>query len=247
MKISNEAKVGILITIVLAILFGLTWKSGNYRVSQKSYMITVVFKNVDGVELNSPVMLNGFEIGRVRKLEVAYGDDPHVQLTLWLKGEIKIPKGSKAMVKNMGFMGEKYIGLIMPSGNQGYLAPGETIVGENPASFENIMQEGEAIAKNVKEISQQLNERLRINSAAFDDVVGNMRITMKNVASLSTTINERFDVNKLAVDEMVGNLNSTTRNLEEMSCDLKANPWKLLYKPKKECSQCLKAKVNPKP
>ena len=235
MKINNETKVGILVVTVLATLFVLTWKAGNFRFAQSSYQMVVTFKNIDGVALNSPVMLNGFEVGRVVHIQVAYGDNPHVQITLWLKGETKIPRGTKAWVKNMGFMGEKYIGLVMSGNAQGYLKPGEVIAGEEPSSLENIMQEGEKIAVNIKEITQQMNDRLKVNSAGIDDVVSNMRTTMKNIASISANVNERLEANKGTVDEAVGHLNASSRNLEELSCDLKANPWKLLYKPKKEC------------
>ena len=235
MKINNETKIGIFVVVVGFILFMLTWKAGNFRFSQQSYTITVTFKNIDGVALNSPVMLNGFEVGRVRDIHVVYGEAPHVELTLWLKGDTRIPRGTTALVKNMGFMGEKYIGLIMNSTDAGYLKPYDVIAGKEPASFENILQEGEKIAVNIRSISEQLDERLKVNSAAIDDIVASFRATLKNVATVSSNINERIDVNKRLVDEMIGHLTISSRNLEEMSCDLKENPWKLLYKPKNSC------------
>jgi phospholipid/cholesterol/gamma-HCH transport system substrate-binding protein len=233
MKINNETKIGILVVITLVILSVLSWKAGNFQLIVKGYELKVHFKNVDGVELNSPVNLNGFEIGRVQTIKILKDADSNIELSLWIKGDVQINKDVKALIKNMGFMGEKYIGLMTGNGQEGYLPPGSIIVGQEPANFEEMLTQGGEIAKNVKEISQQINERLKVNSQAIDAVVGNMNITMKNFASISTNVNERLEVNKLLLDNIVKNLDTTSVNLEEMSLDLKENPWKLLYKPKR--------------
>lgn len=234
MRINNETKVGILIAVVLSMLAVLTVRAGDFHFKERGYDIKVHFVNVDGIELNSPVTLNGLEIGRVKDIHIVYGRVPKVELTLWIKQDIKIFKGVEAHVKNLGFMGEKYIGLVMTSeAGGGHLAPGEVITGTEQASFEKILKQGENIAANIEGISANLNERLKVNAQAVDDVLADMRATMKNVHTISDNINERFAANQHLVDEMLGHANSTTKNLEELSYDLKENPWKLLYKPKK--------------
>jgi len=234
MRINNETKVGILIAGVLFFLTVLTVRAGDFHFKERGYDIKVHFVNVDGIALNSPVTLNGLEIGRVKDIHIVYGPAPKVELTLWIKQDIKILKGVEAHVKNLGFMGEKYIGLVMTDEISGEpLAPGDVIAGTEQASFEKILQKGERIAANIEGISANLNERLKVNAQAIDEVLADMRATMKNVHSVSDNINERFAVNQHLVDEMIGHANSTTKNLEELSFDLKSNPWKLLYKPKK--------------
>ena len=230
---NNETKVGILIVIVLVILFSLTVRAGDFHLSQQGYTVRVRFQNIDGVELNSPVMLNGLEVGRVTDIRIDYGAVPKLELTLWVKDGVKIARGVKAMVKNMGFMGEKYVGLVMQQGEQGFLSPGESIEGLEPASFENILREGEDIATNIRDITENINERLRINAEAIDGVIADMRKTMGDIATVSGNIEERFSVNEHLVDEMMLNIRDSSKNLEELSYDLKENPWKLLYRPKK--------------
>ncbi len=234
MTINNETKVGILIVIALAILGYITVNVGDFHITEKGYELKVHFMNIDGIDLNSPVTLNGLEIGRVKDIRIIYGEKPKVELTLWIKDEIKVLRGVQAHVKNLGFMGEKYVGLTMTEESQGYLSPGEVVAGIEPTSFENLLKQGEVIATNIKEISGNINERLKVNSQAIDDVISDMRSTMKNVNAISENINERFAVNEHLVDEMMLHANKTTQNLEELSYDLKENPWKLLYKSKKE-------------
>ena len=108
MKLSNEAKIGILVTAVLVILGFLTWKIGNYSFVPNGYMIKIRFQDVQGLAKNAPVTLNGFEQGRVSNVQILFdGEIPEVELTLWLKSEAKISADAQAYVRMMGFMGEK--------------------------------------------------------------------------------------------------------------------------------------------
>jgi len=233
MKISNEAKIGVLVVIVLAILGALTWKAGNFDFNPKGYELKARFHNIEGVELNSPVTVNGFEVGRVTDIKIVYGEKTFVELTLWLDQEAKIHKGAVALVKQMGFLGEKYIGLTTGNDSEPFLMSGAMIEGKEPANMERMLAQGEDIAKNLKEISEQVNERLKVNSEAIDSIFADLKTSMSNIASISGNVKERLDVNKATIDEIVMHLNATSENLEEMSADLKINPWKLMYKPRK--------------
>ncbi|MCK5579930.1 MAG: MCE family protein [Candidatus Omnitrophica bacterium] len=255
MKINNETKIGILVVVVAVILFSMTWKAGDFQFSKEGYMIKVHFKNSDGVELNAPVTLNGLEVGRVEDIRILYGAETKVELTLCLGANAKVHRGAKAYVKNMGFLGEKYIGIITGDEQQGYFANGEIIQGQEPTSIENILQKGNVIAENLQEISEEgkvlavnlreiaegINERVKVNSSVVDATLRDLGSTMENLASISGNIDKRLDVNKRLVDDFVEqmneagkNLNESSQNLSEMSSDLKENPWKLLYRPKKK-------------
>lgn len=229
---NNETKIGILVVFVLALLIVITVRAGDFHLAQQGYTIKVLFQNIDGVELNSPVMLNGLEVGRVTGIEIHYGEVPKMELTLWIKDGVKVSRGVQALVKNMGFMGEKYVGLVMSQGKQGFLKQGDIVAGTEPASFENILREGEDIATHLKEISANINERIKVNSEAIDSVIADLDKTMTNIASVSENIEKRFNVNDHLIDEMMINVRNSSQNLEELSYDLKENPWKLLYRPK---------------
>lgn len=234
MKLTNETKIGVLVAGVLVVLAVLTWKTGNYSFIPNGYEIKIRFLDVQGLAKNAPVTLNGFEEGRVQGVKIIYGDVPEVELTLWLKAEAKIFKNAKAHIRMMGFMGEKYVAIEMHDNKEGFLPPGSVIQGQEPSSFEKLMDEGQVIAKNLREISQEIDEHLAKNKDAIDDIIADLRVTSKNLRFITTNVNDRLANNSKLIDEMVGNLDSTSKNLDEMSYDLKVNPWKLLYKPSRE-------------
>ncbi len=239
MKFTNEAKIGLLVTIVIVILSVLTWKTGNYSFVPDGYMIKARFSDVQGLSKNAPVTLNGLEEGRVENVKVIYADIPQIELTLWLKSEAKIPKNAKASIRTMGFMGEKYVAIEMKDSKSGFLNSGDVILGEEPASMEKLLAEGSAMAKNLSVISEEIKSHLQNHRTDIDEMITDLHGMSKNLNSITTNVNERLAVNSKHIDDMIESLDSASTNLEEMSYDLKINPWKLLYKAK-EPKKCRK-------
>lgn len=236
MKLTNELKIGVLVACVIASLAILTVKTGDFNFRPTGYELKVYFYNIDGVNENAPVRLNGMEVGLVKALKVLYGEDSKMELTLWMNEDAKIHEGSRAYVKNMGLFGEKYVGLTLGDSTKGYLAPGSVIVGEEPADMDRIMADGQAIAANLKTISKEIKDHLETNRESIDETLANLRVTSKHIASISSNLDERLTVNKTQLDDIIANVNSATRNFDEMSEDLKHNPWKLMYKEREKKS-----------
>ena len=53
-----------------------------------------------------------------------------MELSVWLGEEAVLREGSKAFVKNLGFMGEKYVGLTSGKQNAPILGANATIIGQ---------------------------------------------------------------------------------------------------------------------
>ncbi len=234
MKINNETRIGMFVVVVIVLLGLLTWKAGDIQIRQGGYEIKAHFKNIDGVALNAPVTVNGLEVGRVSDIRILYGKHTIMELTLWLRDNVMLREGAEVFVKNLGFLGEKYVALTTGNDDLPYLKKGAIVVGNEPPSFEKLLSQGDKIAGNLEQISAQLNERLKVNAAAIDSIVANLDVTIRDVASISAKINETLNSNQGSIDQIIVNVSSTTKNLEEMSLDLKEHPWKLLYRGKKK-------------
>ena len=224
-----------MITVVIILLAVLTIKTGKFNLSTKGYTIKARLENVDGVNLNSPVMFNGFEVGIVDDVKIKDDNgDVKIELVLWVNKSARLREGARAYIKNLGFMGEKYVGLT--SGNKGgaYLASGSVIMGQEPPDFECLLSEGQEIARRLKSISINLDERLQINKEALDETLFNLNLTMRDLASIVHNANERLTANEKKIDDTITNLYNLSVNLEELSYDLKLNPWKIMYRGKEK-------------
>ena len=231
MAMNKETKIGIMMTLVVIGLSILTFQTGNFNFSNEGYDIKVHFRNIDGVNLNSPVMFNGYEMGIVKDIRILEtGEDVVMELDLWVDARATLREGASAYVKPLGFMGEKYIGLISKNVGADILESGSIITGTEPQSIDDFLRDGSEIAGDVKGIVSNLNERLENNKDNIDGILSNMNSTMTRLSSFVENADERLNVNKDKIDGLLTNMHDLSINLEEMSEDLKNNPWKLLHK-----------------
>jgi len=206
MKLNNETKVGFLVLFALAVLVCITVKTGNFNFKKEGQRVKVVFTDIDGIKLNSPVMFNGLEVGQVEDINIQEGlDQTHMVLTLWVSHQVRLHQGTTALIKNLGFMGEKYVALVGQDPRTPLLADGAIIEGKSPADFNQILNSSQELLGHLNGITANVDERLKKNQGNIDDILNNFNAMSKN-------------------------LDSATGNLNEMSSDLKNHPWKLLFK-----------------
>lgn len=91
---------------------------------QGTYQVTVEMPQSGGLQANNDVTLNGYRVGRVRKLELtAHG----VAAVAEIASDYKIPRGGTVAVEALSAAGEQYID-FRPSSNDGpYLSDGDVI------------------------------------------------------------------------------------------------------------------------
>jgi phospholipid/cholesterol/gamma-HCH transport system substrate-binding protein len=239
MKMNNATKIGLMVIAAAAILIGMTIHAGNFNFHRDGYRIKVIFNDIDGVKKDSPVMFNGYEVGVVEKVTILETREFKMELTLFLESKARLRAGTKAMIKNLGFMGEKYVALIGGNSNAAVLPPDTVIQGQAPTDFAAVMANGNQLVGQLNSIASNINERLDVNKTNIDGIMSNANITLGNLAKISDDVKTTLSSNDKNIDELFTNLrsmsehlNASSANLEEMSQDLKLNPWKLLRKAK---------------
>ena len=113
-KLSAEAKVGLLVIVGSVLLLYMTFAVGKYQFGEKKgYILQANFDSVAGLDTKSSVRMAGVKIGVVEKVEL---DDSRARVTMRINPDVQIKRGTEAMIKTMGLLGEKYVEFI-PSKN----------------------------------------------------------------------------------------------------------------------------------
>ncbi|HET6513920.1 MAG TPA: outer membrane lipid asymmetry maintenance protein MlaD [Thermodesulfovibrionales bacterium] len=128
---SMESVVGIFVVIGLLCVGYMTVKLGKVSLfSDDYYSLNARFDSVSGLRVDSPIEIDGIEVGRVARLSL----DHERQMAL---AELKIKKGIKvysdaiASIKTAGLIGDKFV-KIDPGGSGEILKPGGTIIDTTP-------------------------------------------------------------------------------------------------------------------
>jgi phospholipid/cholesterol/gamma-HCH transport system substrate-binding protein len=221
-----ELKVGIFVLLALASLTFFVISITDLSFIKKGHSIEVIFGFANGLREAAPVRLAGVEAGLVKKLRVFTDDKDQnktkVRITLWTQENLRIPIDSKITINQLGLLGEKYVEII-PGTSLDFYKDGVTVVGMDPIPIEKITEQVAILASKMETTVDSINSGILTDQnkktladtlQAFDMVANNLK-------------NGHGTVGRLFADESIYN------NLDELTADLKVNPWKLLYRPKK--------------
>lgn len=208
-RYSNEFKVGFFVIVCLLGLFYLVYSTGKLDIKKEGYHIYVVFDEVAGLEKKAPVMLNGLEVGKVDDIKISYENGrTQIILKLWLNDPAKIRENPIVSIKTLGLMGEKYIQISSSAGSD-FIKPETKLMGKPYRDLDVMMEEAQGIADNVNTL-------------------------IAEVKNLTANLNVTVEGNQDRIAQIVKNLEATSKNFEEFSADIKAHPWKLLFRQKEK-------------
>jgi phospholipid/cholesterol/gamma-HCH transport system substrate-binding protein len=134
MKLSREAKVGIMAVFAIVMLyFGFHILKGS-DVFSRTHKYYVVYDNIDGLTASNPVLLNGLNVGRVQEIDYCSKSVKTTFGALDVQKGIVIPaRGQAAVLADGGLLGGKVIHLSMGTGAA--MKDGDTLVAKRNRVF----------------------------------------------------------------------------------------------------------------
>ncbi|MFL6258721.1 MAG: MlaD family protein [Thermoanaerobaculia bacterium] len=173
----REVRVGLVILVAVLVLaagiFLLGSKNNLFKHKTRYY---TEFNSVSGLKRGSPVQLDGVDVGTIEK--VVLSEDPKKsQIRVWIRldedyaarirgpldpnGLIKNQVASRARIKTLGLLGDKFIDIN--SGSTAYPPIPEEgeVPAAQPTNVDALIASGEDVMDNVVEISHSLNRILQ--------------------------------------------------------------------------------------
>lgn len=229
-KLSAEAKVGLLVLAGSIILLYMTFAVGKYEFGEKKgYRVIAVFDSVAGIDAKAAVRMAGVRIGSVESVELV---DSRAELVLRINPGVKILRGSQAMIKTLGLLGEKYVEIVPapkpssnphPPGESAYLHEGDHIESTvSPSDVDKLIGQLSAISDDIKAVTASLRQVFGSERGArsMEDILADLRKTMANIEEFSHTLRSDGSEVVMRLNELVANLNDVVGENRE---DLRAS------------------------
>lgn len=222
MKIANETKVGILAAFSIAMLIiGYNFLKGNAIFSSET-VLYARYSHVDGLGVSKPVLINGYQIGRVDKLTLQ--SDGTIIATLKIKGKYEIPKNSVAKLESIDLLGGKAIVMALGTGNV-YAKDGDTL---NANVAKGLLETVQPVQKKAELIIAKMDSILTsVNSILNPNFQKNVDKSFNSIASTLASL----EATSKKVDNLVGSegsrISSILANVEAISANLKNNNEKI--------------------
>ena len=237
MKITNEAKVGLMVTLSFTIFVVLVAMLSKFNMAQSGYNLRLYFGFLNGLSISAPVKIaGGIKIGHV--VDIVQSAEI-TEVVVWIDNKYQLLKTARFAIFTTGLIGEKYINVFVPpSGDMGeFFSDGDIIYGIDPASFDQMMlifqsfmqddSGGEMLAhifQNSRDFVANLNQLTEENK-------GDIRQTIIAARNMINLLNERTNtltnqLNKITADmayisaKNKEEITITLRNLSELTQNL---------------------------
>lgn len=241
---SRNVKIGVAFLVSLVMIyFGINFLKGvNIFKSQNTYIS--VFKNVNNLNVSSPILVNGFQVGLVNSIHMINNDSLELAVEIRLDKGFKVKKGSKLEFSS-DFLGASSVSLINNPYTTEFLSPGDTILGTRAVGLmdgvarvipktDSIMSRLDSVSIALQTIASnpswitaiesmsETMKQLESSSVSLRKVMSDLEKDMptigKNFAEISTNFKQvSNDLAEMDVQSTFNSLDSTLVNLKHLS------------------------------
>lgn len=219
--LTREVKIGFLAVASAAILyFGLNYLKGINLFVATNYYYTQI-DQIDGIVETTPVFIQGHQVGQVRSVSYDFEKNPAFVLTLDILDDLKLPKGTKAVLFENGLLGGSAVKLEYATSSGEYYTAGDTI---------GAFIESGLMAKVNNDILPQLTAALvKIDSVLYfvnkavkgNQLENSMNSIAQTTANLETATNSINGILSKDVPIILKNVNTITSDFRVVAANVK--------------------------
>ena len=204
MKLSLEARVGLLVIVSALLLGSFLFVLGGFSVGD-TYTLYADFDNPGSVQAGAPVRIGGVRVGRVEevrfmggRLDTATGHRPLVRLRLSLDTTVRdtIHTDSIFYVTSQGVLGEQFVAIDPGTAEAPVLEPDSVVDGVDPPRLDLALALG-------YELLETLVDGIRVNRE-------DLGLLLEDVVGLVHALRELLDANRDRLAHIVENVDTAT-------------------------------------
>lgn len=216
----DELKAGIVIAVSLAVLAGLIFGVSGVSLWERYDHYTVRLRSATGLEVGTPVRLEGLKVGKVLGLRIPPEDTAHVEITLGVQQGTAIPQGTWATIATLGLLGDPFLQLSTEMHSQERIPPGSQIPGRDAAQIADLLQHLQKIAGNadtlLAEAAAMLKQDVADLTRRLTEVAKTSQVTVTHIdAFVSPANRERVEKILANLEEVVQESSGSVRTVLE--------------------------------
>lgn len=197
----SPLRVGVTILAALvALALGVFFIGEQSRLFSRKHEYTMTSHNVAGLNEGNPVRLNGVTVGIVEDIDLPREpEEEQIQIRVSVESryENRIRQDSRARIRTLGLLGDKYVEITSGSMDEPKISPGGKIPTQAATNVDKLIASGEDVMDNLVAISHSFRSILeRVDRG--EGFVGELTTEQKG-QKLTASLQEALDsINQLA-------------------------------------------------
>ncbi len=212
---SRNVKIGIafLVSIVM-IFFGINFLKG-VNIFRKQNTYISVFDNVNNLNVSSPILVNGYQVGLINSIHMMDNDSLDLAVEIRLDKGFRVKKGSKLEFSS-DFLGSSSVSLLINPYTTEFLSPGDTITGTRAVGLMDgvarVIPKTDSIMSRLDSVSVAL--QTIATNPSWISAIESMSETMKQLESSSVSL-------KKVMSDLENDMPTIGNNFAEISTNFK--------------------------
>ncbi len=203
--------IGFLVVLVIASSYwGFNYLKGK-DLFNKQLTYHIIYERIDGLNVSSPVTINGFKVGQVTNIQMLRERNAQLLVTIDLEGEYVLPQGSIAQIYSMDLMGTKGIEILLGDTNVMHVE-NDTLIAQMEQSLKDqVSMQMLPIKNQAEELMKEMESAIAVISYIFNEET--QRNLQRSFESIKKTVNY---------------LESSSQNLDSLMTDQKSRIARIL-------------------
>jgi phospholipid/cholesterol/gamma-HCH transport system substrate-binding protein len=215
MKLSNEVRLGIIITIAIAVvIWGLNFLKGkNILKASRDYY--AIYEQIGGLEINSKVFMNGYRIGQVDDIYFNADGSGKLTIVLGVHKKHNITVGSISEIYSADLLGTKAVQINLADGNE-FHEDGDTLLSALKLGIDQKLEEQLLPVKDKAEkLIVTIDSLVQNLQYVFDEeTMNSLKASIENLEKSSENVKDMLAANS-KLRSIISHIESITRNLSE--------------------------------
>jgi phospholipid/cholesterol/gamma-HCH transport system substrate-binding protein len=187
-------KVGLLTIAAMASIVVMSLKITSNKSGFGDYVTyKTILSDASGIFEKSSIKVAGINAGRIKKIELNGAQGALV--TFEMLEEVKLTDKSVLKIKSVGFLGDKYLDIILGDQSGERLPPESFVTAEGGQGFEELSKDAGEVLKEVKEIAKTIRESLKDDQGKnmVKEIIANIHDITGSLKRLTTTNEDKFN------------------------------------------------------
>ena len=205
-EIKERTKLGVFVaggSILFLIAVFFIGNASNFF--NKTFVVSAIFKNVEGLKEGDKVWLSGVQIGVVKTVRIVHVGEVAVSLSLREKQNEFIRKNASASIGSDGLIGNRIV-VIQPGDSPTIIQENDTLNAVSPADTQQLINIAKEVGENTKSVTfdlKTISSKIKngqgligelLNEGAFAkdlrQTVANFKTSGENIAKASDEIKD---------------------------------------------------------
>ncbi len=213
----NPLKVGLLTLAAMASVIVMSLKITSNKSGFGEYVTyKTILQDASGIFEKSSIKVAGINAGRIKKIQLNGAQGALV--TFEMLEEVKLTDKSILKIKSVGFLGDKYLDIILGDQSGDRLPPESFVTAQAGEGIEELSKDAGEVLKEVKEIAKTIKESLRDEQGKnmVKEIIANIHDITGSLKRLSTgnedKINQIIDDVQAISDQLAFETDRSQKN-----------------------------------